>query len=53
MTGISEADMNRINEFVAQTKFERSPEQLCPNEEEDDDETDDAARRPQTAAAEG
>lgn len=36
MPGITEADMNRINEFVKQTKFERNPEQLCPGEEEED-----------------
>lgn len=34
MPGITEADMNRINEFIKQTKFERDPEQLCPGEEE-------------------
>jgi len=39
MTGITDADMARISEFVKQTNFERSPEMLCPNDEED--ETDD------------
>jgi hypothetical protein len=41
MTGISEADMNRIEEFVSLSKFERSPELLCPSDEEaGDDEGD-------------
>lgn len=42
MTGISEADMNRINEFIKRNKFERSPDQLCPDEDES---PDDAANR--------
>ncbi len=37
MTGISEADMNRINEFIKRNKFDRSPDQLCPDEEESPD----------------
>lgn len=37
MTGISEADMNRINEFIKRNKFERSPELLCPDENESPD----------------
>lgn len=35
MTGISEADMERIEEFLQRNKFERSPELLCPDEEEE------------------
>lgn len=34
MPGITEADMNRINEFVKRTKFEREPDLLCPGEDE-------------------
>lgn len=52
MTGISEADMNRINEFVERNKFERSPEQLCPDEEEEEDDDTDDGGRPRTTAAE-
>lgn len=37
MPGITEADMNRINEFIKRSKFERSPELLCPGEESGDD----------------
>ncbi len=36
MPGITEADMDRINEFVKRTKFERDPEQLCPGDEEEE-----------------
>ena len=36
MTGISEADMNRINEFLERNKFERSPELLCPDDDDED-----------------
>jgi len=45
MPGISEADMNRIEEFVKRSQYERSPELLCPNEGEDGDEESDAERR--------
>lgn len=46
MTGINEADMNRINEFIKRNKFERSPELLCPDEEGDDaDESESTPRR--------
>lgn len=45
MPGITEADMNRINEFVKRTKFERDPELLCPaDDEESDREVANAAR---------
>jgi len=40
MTGINEADMNRINEFIKRNKFDRSPDLLCPD---DDELADDAA----------
>lgn len=36
MPGINEADMDRISEFVKRTKFERSPEMLCPGDDEED-----------------
>lgn len=36
MPGINEADMDRISEFVKRTKFERTPEMLCPNDDEED-----------------
>ncbi|AEN07871.1 hypothetical protein Halar_0648 (plasmid) [halophilic archaeon DL31] len=36
MPGINDADMVRISEFVKQTKFERSPEMLCPSDEEEE-----------------
>jgi hypothetical protein len=50
MTGISDADMNRIEEFVSLSKFERSPELLCPSEEEggDDGEGDENVPSPET-----
>lgn len=38
MPGITEADMDRINEFVKRTKFERDPEQLCPGDDEEETE---------------
>jgi hypothetical protein len=41
MTGISEADMNRINEFIKRNKFERSPDLLCPDEDESPDDAGD------------
>lgn len=44
MTGISEADMNRINEFIKRNKFERSPELLCPDEDESPDDADEGVR---------
>jgi hypothetical protein len=40
MPGITEADMNRINEFIKQTKFERDPDQLCPGDEEPESDGD-------------
>lgn len=43
MPGITEADMDRINEFVKRTKFERDPEQLCPGDDEEEAERDVAA----------
>jgi hypothetical protein len=50
MTGINEADMNRIEEFVKRSKFERSPDLLCPSEEEagEDDEEDENTPPPGT-----
>lgn len=36
MPGINEADMDRISEFVKRTKFERTPEMLCPSDDEED-----------------
>lgn len=40
MPGITEADMNRINEFVKRSKFERSPELLCPGEDAEERDPD-------------
>jgi len=54
MTGISDADMDRIEQFVERNKFERSPEQLCPDDEDEEEDDADGAGRPQApAAAEG
>lgn len=50
MPGISEADMNRIEEFVKRSQYERSPELLCPDET-DEGEEESGADRPEERSA--
>lgn len=52
MTGINEADMNRINEFIKLNKFERSPELLCPGDGEEPAESHDSDEQSAVTAEE-
>ncbi|MFW5934473.1 MAG: hypothetical protein ACOCQL_01335 [Halolamina sp.] len=53
MTGISEADMNRINEFIKRNKFDRSPDQLCPDDDESPDDDADGVGSPRVGMTDG
>lgn len=51
MPGINEADMNRIEEFVKRSQYERSPDLLCPDETDEGDEESEADRGKERSAS--